>query len=67
MLEFAGKLWCKTLHQKVMRPVCGHYRCAECLREWPVNWGIEVTTVPSASCSDIIPTTGDLSPPHVLA
>ena len=38
MLEFVAKWWCRAFHQKVMRPVRGQYRCAECLREWPVAW-----------------------------
>lgn len=66
MIEFAGKWWCKTFHQKVMRPVRGHYRCGECLREWPVNWGIEQPTASQESCSDMIPTSAHLSLPHAL-
>jgi hypothetical protein len=27
-----------------MLPVGGRYLCAECLREWPVNWDLEVLT-----------------------
>ena len=47
MLEFAEKWWCRTFHQKVMRPVSGHYRCAECLRKWPVSWEIGMVTAPT--------------------
>jgi len=62
MLEVAGKWWCRTFHKKVMRPVCGHYRCAECLREWPVNWGLDLPATSAASGPDIIPARA-----HVLA
>jgi len=67
MLELVGKWWCRTFHEKVMRPVCGHYRCAECLRQWPVNWDSEVPTAPAVNCSEIITTNAGLSVPHVLA
>ena len=67
MLEFVRKWWCRTFHEKVMRPICGNYRCAECLREWPVNWGVEVPTAPAMGCSEIAPTNAHLSLPHILA
>jgi hypothetical protein len=44
MVELTTKWWCRTFHNKMMRPVNGSYRCAECLREWPVNWDLEVPT-----------------------
>ena len=32
---------CKHFHNEVFRPVRGEYRCAECLRTWPVQWDAE--------------------------
>lgn len=52
MVELATKWWCRTFHEKLMRPVRGHYRCAECLREWPVSWEISNATSTGENRSD---------------
>ncbi len=36
-----GDLWCNFMHTSAMWPIHGHYRCAECGREYPVPWGIQ--------------------------
>ncbi len=33
-----AELWCRLMHPAVMWPVRGYYRCATCLREYPVAW-----------------------------
>ncbi len=67
MVELTTKWWCRTFHTKMMRPVSGHYLCAECLREWPVNWDLEVLTARPVDCSEIIAANAGPSVPHVLA
>lgn len=47
MIELASRWWCRRFHRKVMRPVRGHYRCAECFREWPVHWEDEASAAPA--------------------
>lgn len=34
----AGRLWCTMMHGKSMWPMRGYYRCATCLRTYPVRW-----------------------------
>ena len=67
MVELTAKWWCRTFHDRLMRPVSGHYRCGECLREWPVNWDLEVLTTPVENCSEFITANAGQSVPHVLA
>jgi hypothetical protein len=67
MVELTTKWWCRTFHSKMMRPVNGHYLCAECLRDWPVHWDLEVITAPAVNYSEIITTNAGLSVPHRLA
>lgn len=55
MIELASRWWCRTFHRKVMRPVRGHYRCAECFREWPVHWDDHVATAPVPSQTVPVP------------
>jgi len=41
MLEKIGEWWCTNMHRSAMWPMHGQYRCAVCLREYPVkfeNW-----------------------------
>lgn len=38
MLEAIAVWWCRQTHRKIMTPVNGQYKCAECLREFPVTW-----------------------------
>jgi hypothetical protein len=38
MFDFVSKWWCRIAHQNVYRPIRGYYRCATCLRAWPVPW-----------------------------
>ncbi len=38
MIELAFRWWCRHFHSRVLRPVCGQYRCEVCLRSWPVVW-----------------------------
>jgi len=28
--------WCETMHDRVMWPIHGKYKCSTCLREYPV-------------------------------
>ncbi len=39
LLSKAGDVWCELMHDDIMWPVEGHYRCRTCLREYPVEWG----------------------------
>ena len=38
MIELCQKWWCRHFHDRLLRPVHGQYRCAICLRTWPVPW-----------------------------
>ena len=38
MIELCQKWWCRHFHNQLLRPVRGEYRCAVCLRTWPVPW-----------------------------
>jgi hypothetical protein len=37
-IEMLGYPWCKYLHEAVMWPIHGQYRCRTCLRQHPVPW-----------------------------
>ncbi len=67
MIELTAKWWCRTFHTKTMRPVRGHYQCAECLHEWPVNWDLEVLTAPKVNCSEIVTPNARPNAQHGLA
>ena len=68
MIELTAIWWCRTFHTKIMRPVRGHYRCAECLHEWPVNWDLEVVlAAPKVDCSEVAATNAGPNAEHVLA
>lgn len=41
MLESVLRLYCYYFHTRTFRPVRNEYRCAECLRTWPVLWNVE--------------------------
>jgi hypothetical protein len=36
LLNKVETIWCETMHDRVMWPIHGHYRCSTCLREYPV-------------------------------
>ena len=36
LLDKIGEIWCIYMHKSAMWPVRGQYRCAVCLREYPV-------------------------------
>lgn len=55
MIEKCRKLWCRYFHEGVMRPHCGQYRCAVCLRSWPVPW--EASTVKQQAALEAQPKT----------
>ena len=38
MFELVSRFWCRHFHKSLMRPVHGTYKCATCLRMWPVPW-----------------------------
>lgn len=38
LISKAGSAWCELMHQEIMWPVEGYYRCRTCLREYPVAW-----------------------------
>lgn len=38
MFELVSRFWCLHFHKSLMRPVHGTYKCATCLRMWPVPW-----------------------------
>lgn len=45
----AGHLWCDLMHDDIMWPVDGRYRCRTCLREIPVEWNkVETVKQPAA-------------------
>src|ERR1051325_2536073 len=46
MVEQYFRWWCKQFHTQVFRPVRGQYRCAECLRTWPVPWNEQTRPEP---------------------
>ena len=48
-MEPVFRWWCKHFHNQVFRPVRGEYRCAECLRTWPVQWGAEARPMPAVA------------------
>lgn len=39
LISKAGDVWCGLMHNDIMWPVEGRYRCRTCFREYPVNWG----------------------------
>lgn len=38
LLDRIGELWCINVHRSAMWPMRGRYRCAVCLREYPVQF-----------------------------
>ena len=38
MMELLLRWWCRRFHNQLFRPAHGQYRCAVCLRTWPVRW-----------------------------
>jgi hypothetical protein len=40
LLDRIGELWCINVHRSAMWPVKGRYRCAVCLRQYPVQFEI---------------------------
>lgn len=36
--ERLGRFWCRLMHESTMWPIDGHYQCATCLRQFPVEW-----------------------------
>ena len=36
LLDRIGEWWCIHMHRSAMWPIRGQYRCAVCLREYPV-------------------------------
>ena len=40
MFEQMMKWWCRNFHSEIFRPVNGEYRCAVCLRTFPVEWQV---------------------------
>jgi len=41
VLKFADRFaagWCALVHTSILWPIVGHYRCAVCLRSFPVVW-----------------------------
>jgi hypothetical protein len=38
VLDQFGRIWCNLFHPNLMWPIHGHYRCSQCLREYPVQW-----------------------------
>ena len=47
MFEAISKWWCRVAHAQVYRPIRGRYRCAVCLREWPVTWQQQPSAEPA--------------------
>ena len=47
--DMAGRLWCGVMHDGMMWPVHGRYRCRTCWREYVVAWegnGVRLRTEP---------------------
>lgn len=38
LIDRIEKFWCVTMHTATMWPIHGSYRCATCLREYPVGF-----------------------------
>jgi hypothetical protein len=38
LVERIEKLWCENMHDSVMWPIHGRYRCSKCLREYAVEF-----------------------------
>jgi hypothetical protein len=48
------RFWCETMHERVMWPIHGHYRCSTCLREYPVAYdAAEAHSHRKAALSDL--------------
>jgi hypothetical protein len=45
MMKIFGAWWCRHFHRRTLRPFCGQYICAVCLRKWPVPWEVEENNV----------------------
>ena len=47
MKEFLNtieRIWCETMHDRVMWPIHGRYLCSTCLREYPVAFDFNTKT-----------------------
>jgi len=38
MIEKFLSAWCRQMHNSLMWPMHGKYKCSKCLREHPVAW-----------------------------
>lgn len=38
MINWFGRVWCKTMHRGAMWPIHGQYICPRCLRKYEVIW-----------------------------
>jgi hypothetical protein len=37
-IAVSGRLYCRSFHGAISRPVNGRYRCWQCLREFELGW-----------------------------
>lgn len=66
ILSQLEELWCMNMHNGVMWPVHGHYRCRICLREYPVRFEVpqsQHTPLPSGFLRDLRGSTRAQRPP----
>lgn len=40
LVEEVERIWCSAMHSHVMWPVHGEYRCAVCLRAYPIPFAL---------------------------
>ena len=52
MIERLLIFWCRYFHDDIYRPVGGQYRCAICLREYPVQ--LDITRDERAAAREVV-------------
>ena len=45
LLNTIETFWCETMHDRVMWPIHGHYKCSTCLREYPATFDFNAETL----------------------
>jgi hypothetical protein len=44
LLNTVERIWCETMHDRVMWPIHGRYLCSTCLREYPAAFDLNAET-----------------------
>jgi hypothetical protein len=44
LMNTVERVWCETMHDRVMWPIHGRYLCSTCLREYPAAFDLNAAT-----------------------